>query len=191
MSGPSVKELAKVTDGATRRLAGLVRRMVVSVTSKPIWKLIGVRGPDGNDEIVNAEAFTGVGFYARPRATGGKPEAIVVNVGDARVPIVIASRDEKTLAAIREALGAGLPAAGDTLVFAANGAAVVYLKANGTVEIKTPGGTAVALATLADLQALRAAIQGATPVANDGGAAIRTEILNANWTTGTSVLKGQ
>jgi phage gp45-like len=191
VTGPSVAELAKVTSAEVRRLAGMVRRLVVSATSSPIWKLLGVRGLDSTTEVINAEVFSGLGFYARPPTSGGSPEVILLNVGDARVPVVIASRDEKTLAAVRAELGAGLPAAGDTLVFAANGSGVVYLKANGTVEIKAPGGTASPVATLADLQALRTAISGAVIAPGDGGAALKAAMLAASWTTGTSVLKGE
>lgn len=180
----SIKDLAKVTDPAVARAAGMIRRMVITLSgAKAIWQLTGFRQLDGSNEVVNAEVFSGVGFYARPAASG-KPEAIVVMVGDGKVPAVVAVRDEATRAAV-----AGDLEADETAVFTSQ--AIVHLKNDGTVEIRSEGGAAVPLATKADLDALRAAIQGAVPVANDGGAALKAAILAAAWTTGTAKLKGE
>lgn len=195
MSGPSVRELARVSDPLVRRVAGMVRRLTVSVTTSPIWKLLGVQGLDGANEVIHAEAFGQLGMYARPRTSGGSPEAIVVHVGDARVPVMVACRDEKTLAAVREALG-GIDA-GEAVIYTPNGEAVIHMTSGGGVEVKSPGGTAVALATLADVEAIVTAYNGhshADPVSGYVGAPVTapagTPRLSAD-PDGTSVLKGE
>lgn len=199
MSGPSVRELARVADPLLRRVAGMARRLTISATTSPIWKLLGVRGLDGSTERIDAEAFSGVGFYARPRSSGGTPEAIVLHVGDARVPVVVACRDERTLAAVRDALG-GIDA-GDAVMYAPDGSAVVHVT-GGEVRVKTPSGTAVALATKADLDAVVtyikkqfAASTGHIHATPSGPTTTITEGTVAGGTcpspAGTSVLKGQ
>jgi hypothetical protein len=154
VTGPSVKELARATDPMLRRLAGLVRRMAVGATAKILWQLTGVRGLDGKSPPIEVEVFSGLGIYARP-ATNGQPEAIVVNVGGAKLPVIVATRDAKSLQAMIGELD-GKPAAGELVLFPPAGGAVIYCKADGTVEIRTPGGTASRLATLDDLQRERA-----------------------------------
>ena len=184
--GRSPRDHARATDPLARLLRGLVRRFSVSTTRGALWQLLGLRGLDGDDEVTSVEVFHGIGIAARPPASG-KPEAIVVNVGGAKAPVIVATRDQKTLDAVLADVGE--LEAGSTLVYAAG--AVIYVRANGTVEIRTPGGTAGALALEANLTALRAAIQGAVISPGDGGAALKTAILAASWTTGTTVLKGE
>jgi phage gp45-like len=175
------------TDPALQRLRGLVRRLIATATRLPRWQLRGVRGVDGASEVVQAEVFQGVGFAARPPASSAA-EVIAVNVdGQAKAPVVVATRDEKTAAAVRAAIGGLGP--GDTLVY--NAGVVVFLRSDGTVEIRSTGGTAVALALRSDLEALRTAIQNTMIAPGDGGAALKTAILAASWTTGTTVLKGE
>ncbi len=62
-----------------------------------------------------------------------------------------------------------------------------------TVEIKSVGGTAVKLPTIADMDALKNAISNAIVVAMDGGASFKTSLLAAlvNWPTGTTVLRAE
>ena len=170
-----------------QRLHGLVRRLIATATSLPRWQLRGVRGADGADEVMMVEVFQGIGFAARPPASSSA-EVIALNVdGQAKAPVAVAARDEKTAAAVRSAIG-GL-GAGDTLVF--NAGVIVFLRSDGTVEIRSTGGTAVPLALRADLEALRTAIQNTVIAPGDGGAALKTAILAASWTTGTTVLKGE
>lgn len=183
----TVRSLAGLTDPLAGRLRGMVRRLIATATALPRWQLRGVRGADGADEVLQVEVFQGVGFAARPPASSAA-EVVAVNVdGQAKAPIVVAARDEKTAAAVRTAIG-GL-AAGDTLVY--NASAIVFLRADGTVEIRSPSGVAGELATKADLEALRTAIERTVIAPGDGGAALKTAILAASWTTGTTVLKGE
>lgn len=167
--------------------AGQIRRVAITITSKALWQLSGFRQLDGSTETFSGEPFLGIGFHARPAASG-KPEAIVLMPGDtASSPVVVAVRDEATRQAIANAL-----AADETAIF--NSKVIAIAKADGTFEVRSKTGIAVELATKADLAALKAAIAGAAVVSNDGGAALRTNILAAlggAWPAGTSKLKGE
>lgn len=194
-----MKTTKELREGLTARavhVAGAIRRMAITATAKALWKLSGFRLPDGTIEKPEAEAFTGIGFFARP-PTNGKPEAIVLLLGDdAGAPVVVAVRDEKTRQAIVGAL-----AVDETAIF--NSASLVRINADGTIEARSSGGVAVELATKADLQKLEAAIAGATVVASDGGASLKATILQGlasslhgpggaiPWPLGTSKLKGE
>jgi hypothetical protein len=105
----------------------MIRRMAISLTSKVLWQLAGFRLPDGSIEVTNAEAFTGIGFYARPPRSG-VPEAIVASVVDATVPMIIAVRDEATRAKVAGGIGED-----ETAVF--NSQAMMLLRNNGTIEL--------------------------------------------------------
>ena len=120
--------------------------MTVGFVDKMLWQLVGVRLLDGSTETIPVEPFTGIGFYSRPPASGS-PEAIMVNAGGAKSPAIVGLRDEKTRAKV-----AGGLVADEAMVF--NSAAVVYVKADGSVEARSATGVAVKLPTLADLQAL-------------------------------------
>jgi len=123
----------------------------------------------------------GVGFYARPAATG-KPEAVLVNIGsESGHPVLVATRDKTLQVALAE---------DETAVCTSK--AVILIKKTGQVCITDrSGGVAVPLATKADLDALRTAITGAVPVGGDGGAALKTAMLAGTWPVGTQILKGQ
>lgn len=124
--------------------AGAIRRMAVTLTSRALWQLTGFRMPDGKIETLpNAEPFLGFGFHARPPANG-KPEAIVLMPhGDSKSVLVVAVRDEKTRQAIAGALSGD-----ETAMF--NSQAIVVVKADGTVEVRSKNGTAVPLLTFAE-----------------------------------------
>lgn len=147
----TVEELARTTNPTLRRIAGALRRMAVTLTARPLWHVVGHRTLDGSDETAVAEVFPGVGFYARP-SRAGKPEAIVVHVGGASHPVVIATRDEKTRAAVASI------AEDEAILYSST--AVVHVRADGTVEIRSPDGAAVPLATKADVEALKTHFDG-------------------------------
>jgi len=188
-SGPSVADLNRVTDPDGRRVTGAIRRMAIKVTSQVLWQLIGYK-VGARTETRPAEPFTGIGFYSRPPANG-KPEAIVVFAAGAKSPAVVATRDEKTRAAI-----AGGIAEGETIVY--SGAAIVYVR-NNTVEIRLANGVAVPLATKADVDALIATFNAHThlvaalPSTGLPPPTIPTLLPTglAAPSVGTSVLRGQ
>jgi hypothetical protein len=120
--------------------------MAIGVTSRAIWQLVRKATPDAAAETALAEVFPGIGIYARPPSSANA-EAIVFNVGGADHPIVIALRDEDTRRASADI------DADETMIYTSQ--VVVYLKANGTIEARTVGGSALALATKDDIDALK------------------------------------
>lgn len=184
----SLKELAQVLDPETLRRTGSLRRLAISLTAKALWQLIGFRAPDGSKETMSVEPFTGIGIYARPPASS-KSEAIVLMIGDAGTPVIVAARDEKTRAAI-----AGALLEDETATF--NSQSIFVHKADGTMEARSAAGVAQSLATNAALTALKNAIVNWTPVANDGGAALKVALTALFtgppvWPAGTTKLKGE
>lgn len=187
------RDFAKQIDPTMQALKGAIRRMAITLTTKALWQLAGFRQADGTTETRMAEVFSGIGFYARPPSSGS-PEAVVTMLGaDSASPVVVATRDEATRAAV-----AGGLAADETMVFTSQ--AVVYVKADGTIEIRSHNGSAQSLATNADLAAILSVLKTWTPVANDGGAALKTAILalvsdkqvdTPNWPIGTTKIKGE
>lgn len=112
-------------------------------------------------------------------------------VGGTKTPAIVATRDEATRKA-----AVGNLAEGETAVY--NDKAVIVLKADGTVEIRLVGGVAIPLATKQDLIDLRTKLLSWTPVAMDGGAALKLILTTwlgpgpvYSWPAGTTVLKGQ
>jgi len=150
----TTEQLNQATNPALVRAFGAVRRMIVTLSSGVLWQLAGVRLPDGTTEARKAEVFGGIGFASRP-SSSGKPEAIAIAVGDANTPVIVGLRDEKTRAAVAGALGLD-----ETAMF--NTVAIMLIKSDGTIEARSPGGTAVALATKADLDALASFVQAMT-----------------------------
>lgn len=178
--------LRAATDPVVARAAGAIRRMAITFTAKALWQLAGFRMPDGSAETRQAEPFTGIGFYARP-AADGKPEAIALMVGDANTPVIVAVRDEKTRAAV-----AGGVQAGETMMFTP--LAMVYLTSAGTIEIRSVGGAAAALATKADVDALASWIHTTMTVTTPGAGAGPSTPGTTNAppaAAGTTKLKGE
>lgn len=199
MSGPTVKELAQSAGPRVTKLHGLVRRMAISI-SKQIhaWQVTGVRML-GGDEVFRADLFSGVGRLARPPLTG-KPEAIVVMAsGGADGAALVGTRDMKTaIAVLREVTGRDYLEPGESLTFTAPaGGAVIHMRADGTTEVRSSTGTAVELATKADVQQLRNELQlhTHTYALPETLAAVQPGITGAGPAltapTGTTKLKGE
>ncbi len=183
----TAKELAEATDPIILRGLGAIRRMAISLTARALWQLVGFRLPDGSNELLEAEPFTGIGIASRPPANS-KPEAIVVMVGGAKSPAIIAVRDEKTRKAI-----AGALIEDETMLF--NSQALVYMKADGTIEARSAAGVAVSLCTKADAQQIRDDVHhhehayiapgsGGGPATTTGGPTVTAPV-------GTTKLKGE
>lgn len=128
---------------------GRIRRMLIGVTSKVLWQLIGHRQLDGKLETREAEVFGGAGMIARPG--GRNAEAIVVFTGDgASSPLIVAIRDQQMAAALAAALTGGSLGTGEVAVGAgADGevACLAHWKTDGTIEIRSPTGEAKQLVT--------------------------------------------
>lgn len=178
----SVNDFARVTSPRDRSLRAAVRRLAIVATSRVLWQLSGVRNLDGTTEALNVEVFPGIGFYARPRSTA-KAEAVMVNVGGANASAVVATRDEGTRKAVADL------AEDEAAMF--NSQAVVHVT-GAHVDVRTPGGTAVALATLADLEALRAWLLEHTHGGVSSGAAFTAvAVPDPPSPAGTLVLRGE
>lgn len=121
------------TSTLRREIKGAIRRMAVTLTSGTFWQVAGHLLLDPTKrETREAEVFSGIGFYARPKA-GHNTDALVVYPGGAANPVIVATRDEaarKTMATLAE---------DETAMFNSRAGAVV--RANGTVEIRAVGGT--------------------------------------------------
>lgn len=140
-----MRSLHDATNPEKRSLRAMVRRLAVVATARVLWQLSGVRNLDGTTEVLNVEVFPGIGFYARPPS--GRGEVIMVNVGGANAPAVVASRDEQTRKDVADL------DADEAAMF--NSVATVHVTAAGTVDVRSAAGAAVPLATKADIDALR------------------------------------
>lgn len=153
----------EIREGA-RFLRSMVRRMAITLTQELRWQLLGQRGGTGGDEVVEVEPFTGVGFFSRPPESGSRPEAIMLQVGSAKHPVIVATRDEDVRRQI-----ANLQA-DETAIFTSK--ATVVIKADGSVEIRSAAGAASALATKADIDALKSWIASHTHAGVTAGGAV-------------------
>lgn len=140
----SVEELRQEISREFRELKASVRRLSVSITRGVMWTLRGHILADGKRESVQAEVFSGVGFYSRP-APGVNAEAIVAHIGGAASnPAIVATRDEDTRKRVA-------PLDQDeTAMF--NTLTIVQCVKTGKIEARAVGGAAIPLATLVDLQ---------------------------------------
>ena len=198
MTRKTADDFQEETSPQTRGDDGKIRRMPISLTQGVLWQITGHQMLDGTDETHDAPVFSGIGFASRP-PDNGSPEAIVAFVGGPSNPVIIATRDEATRATAFAA--SGELQAGETAIF--NAGAIVLIKADGTIEIRSVGGAAVALATKADVDKIGTAIAGATVIANDGGASLQATILaglgtslhgaagTTPWPVGTTKLKAE
>lgn len=182
------EDFAQETSPFRRFVRGMIRRVAVTLTQTARWQVLGQRGGQGGDETDEVEPFTGIGFYSRPPRSGN-PEAVTAAIGGSKTRAIIATRDEAT----RQAAVGNLEE-GETAVY--NDQAVIVVKADGTVEIRLVGGLAVALATKADIDALKS--WAATHIHNvpgvtAGGATVPSLVptLAPPNATGTTVLLAQ
>lgn len=177
-------DFANALDPFTQRVRGMVRRVVVKLTTKVAWQLLGFDSPAGKNTF-NSELFPGIGYYSRPPANGTKVEAIVLSVGsEASTPAIVATRDEATRAAV-----AGDLKDDETAVF--NSRAIVRINQDGTIEARSAGGTAVSLATKADLQALVNYITSTMVITCPAGTSTPGATPAPPNPTGTTKLKGE
>lgn len=190
---------AQETSPTEREMHGIVRRVRISIwrkasgpNARTTWQVVGNRGGIGGDEVFDVEHFTGLGFFARPTAGSKSAEAIVLQVGGARVTALIAARDEHVRKLIDQFVGDG-----ETAVF--NDKVIALATQDSTFEVSKIGERTSArfLAGADDLLLLRKAFLDWTPVAGDGGNALKVVLVALfgpgpyNWPTPTTVLKGQ
>jgi phage gp45-like len=186
LSRNTKEDFARERSPRERRSRGLTRRMRIRSSAGAQWQVTGYTFL-GQTETDKVEPFSGVGFYARPRASS-RAEAVVITIGEAQHSVIVATRDED----LRRLWKAELDA-GEDVAAMFNSATIVLCKSDGTVEIRSRGGEAKRLLTVDDGEALKSAINGAATTGGDGGAAFKAALLAAlaAWPTGTLVLKGE
>jgi phage gp45-like len=177
-------------------LRGMVRRVSVGVAgAQRLWQFLGYIGAEGERETFDdVEVFQGIGIAARPAR--GRGEAVIVHVGGhGGHPVAAALRD-------RESEPEDL-AEDETQLH--NTQTHVRVTASGVVEVAArEGGAAIPLATKADLEKLRDALQAWVPAPPDGGTALKAALVAAGvigpgatpppvpfWPDGTKKLKAQ
>lgn len=127
-SGPA--ELAHAVGEHARNVAGMIRRFAVSLTTRGLWQVSGHEMIEGDREVRDAEVFAGIGLFARPPSSGGKPEAVVVFPGGGGAnPVIVAARDEATRKAVADLNS------DETAIFTSQ--SIIVIKSSGTIEIRS------------------------------------------------------
>lgn len=160
-----------------RMLRAAVRRFRVAASTGGLWSLSG----HGQERAEEVELFGGIGFHSRP-GSSGKPEVVVVKVGAASGhPVIIATRDEATRVTLE---------ADETAIF--NSTTIVKIKADGTIEAGSRGGTFEALLKKSEYDALKTVFDAHTHAGVTTGAGVSgTTATPAPTATGTTKLKGE
>lgn len=179
----TTRDTRDATSPEARGARGQVRRMKISLTGTTFWQVLGHLLLDGTREIREAEPFTGVGFFSRP-AAGANAECAMVFHGGSPNPIIVATRDEDLRKAVAKL------DADQTAIF--NRSTIVLCHSNGTVEIRSPSGTAHQLALKSDVDNLASFISTMhMPVVGGGGGTAGPPTGSVPTAAGTTVLKGQ
>jgi hypothetical protein len=177
------------TGAARRRLGQLARRFFVTASAASNWALEGWSDSLGT-ETDEVENFPGVGFESRP-SVGANAEVVTVDIGaDSDHPVIVATRDHEALKILTD--GEGIEA-GETVIYTRS--SMVKICADGKIEIGSIGGTRQALATIADLESLKAIFAAWVVSATDGGLALKTLLTAASpagWhPTGTTKVEAE
>lgn len=146
-SDDTIAEARRAVSSAIRDVAGMLRRMTIKLTKGGTWQMMGHILLGGELESRQVDAFSGIGNFARPKA-GANAEAIVAFIAGAQNPVAIALRDED----LRKLVAGGL---GQDEHMVANTVAILYLKNDGTIEARSPGGAARRLAFADEMDDLR------------------------------------
>jgi hypothetical protein len=193
---------------AVRNLADIVKigSDVLSTTQSTTTGLVTAQLGDVVSEVPSsddAEWYFPPGVVARPRAPdAGKKAAqviavtranhdAIVGMRDERVQQIVGTLDDGETAVFASAENGGVAVFkkdGSIAVTAGDGSASVTVKNGGIVQVGDSNAAFVAPAKA--IKDLQTAINGWMPVANDGGAALKTAL--AAWLAATySTTKGQ
>lgn len=167
---------------ATRVANTIVRGVITLVDDSVKQQLLQFGGLSG-ETVDGAENFQPYGLSSVP-LPGAENVTIYPN-GDRSHPLTIAVSDR------RYRPTGGTPG---EVTLHNHVTARLVLKADGTVEIRSAGGTAIKLPTLADYNALRAAFNTHTHVYSAGptaGAVTAVPASTVGAPTGTQVLKAE
>lgn len=179
-----------------RDAISMVRRMTIRVTSGAFWQVVGGLLIDQlTTEQHQAESFSGIGFYARPKS-GANTDALVGFAGGAENPIIVATRDEATRKRVAKI--------GPDETAAFNTQSILHITKAGKILAYLAGhvADAVGLAKVSELNNLRAFVMqqfapaGHTHAVAGASTTVVTAIVTpvtapATDYDGTEVLKGQ
>lgn len=173
---------------ADRAVRTWLRRMYVLASGGGAWQVGGYEGESEPD----VEVFQGIGFASRPAADAAA-EAVVVKIGArSSHSVIVATRDEGTRVELDQDETAIFNS--EVLIKITKDHDVIIRVAAGRTVTVDDGSGAAALATKADLQALRDFIDDdmqLTVVGGGGGTAGPGTSNEPPTPAGTSVLKGK
>lgn len=139
--------------GVVRKLKGIARRLRVGASEGATWIVDGHSDGLGNTETDTVENFEGIGFASRPLATDNA-EVITIKVGgDTEHPVIVAGRARDVFKVLEDDEGLEK---GEVAIFNRN--SMIKIKADGTIELGSIGGTRKRLATIDDIDALAAMV---------------------------------
>ena len=180
MSYKTTAELKREQGPEARSNASRLRRLAIGITSRVFWQLVGYKSHESKTPTTDAEPFTGIGFYARPRSTD-RAEAVLASIGDARHSVIIATRNEdvrKQIANLEE---------DETAIFTSQ--STVVIKADGTIEIRSANGVALPLPTLQEIASFISAYN--LHVHTETGTVTTVPTVLVSAPSGTTVLKAE
>jgi phage gp45-like len=146
--------IAGATGQMARRLRGMLSRRDLDHDGSTGDRIraLGREAFDGSVETLDMDAFAPVGLIARPSSEDTVESAVGFVGADGSHPVALCFLDHGRRAVIN---AAGLDA-DETLVYTSQ--AFIKLGADGSIELRTISGTAVALALKSDADALNARI---------------------------------
>lgn len=173
-------QLQRMMRPLAMRIVNMIARGVVQLANDSTRLQLLQLGVLAGETVDSAEHFQPYGFSSIPLP--GAEAVVAFPNGDRSHPLVLAAADRR----YRPTGGQG----GEVTLYN-NANARVILKANGTIEIRSSGGTAVALATKADIDALKT--WASTHIHTSGGPGNPTTAPTAPppSAAGTSKLKGE
>jgi phage gp45-like len=186
MSHRDSTDHARETSASIRGFKGMIRRLLVTLADASTrWQVKGVYGSSAGDEIFQAELFPGIGIFARPPANGS-PEAVLASPGgNPKAGVIVATRDEATRKLIASQVGPS-----ETCIY--NDVAMVIIKSDGTITAKSINGAGVALATKADIDAMRLIFNAHVhPGVTAGGASTTASVTPMAPNAGTSKFRAE
>ena len=146
--------IAHATGQVGRRIRGMLSRRDLDHDRSEGNRVraIGREALDGSAETLDMDAFAPVGILGRPSGNATVEAAVGFVGSDGAHPIALSFLDHGRRAVI-DAVGLD---ADETLIYTS--ALVIKLTADGKIELRTTGGTAVALALKSDVDSLKAQV---------------------------------
>ena len=148
----TIEEMRDEVSTMSRRIAGSLRRVAVSIITDKRWRYVGHRLMDNRtQETGDAEAFQGIGWDAKPDQDE-EVESVVNFIGlDASHPLIVASRAERLRRLVSQlAFGEAMAFTRTIRLHFTKLGKLVARSTSG--DAQTPSLTAEALAKISELQ---------------------------------------